>query len=593
MNVTTPATESLNEINSIIVAKKHPYLTLSNFAHRAEDLDALYKASGYQPIWLTNDTSKTNKNISTVIKLLVDAPNHGLNPANYDIQLLQEKLTALRPPLDLQSKDLALYDTAISLSLLRFMHDLHYGRVNPNDLNFNIQLRAEKTLDLPSLITNSLAQDTLSQLPSLIEPKLQQYQKLKQALIAYRAAEKVQPFKLLVKSPIQPGNPLPQSAELQQFLVAFGDLPADKLDNSTLIYSDTIVEGIKKFQKRHGIASNGVINKATTAAFNEPLSQRVTQIELAMERLRWLPEITEGRAVIVNIPAFQLSAFDDITQDTPTTTMRVVVGKAAKNKTPVLTADMRFVDFQPYWNVPFKIARDEILPKLIENPGYLSGQNMELISRSGRRIGGEDGESFAEQIRQGSMGIRQRPGKGNALGKVKFIFPNKNDVYLHDTPSVSLFSRARRDLSHGCVRVAHPEELAKFVLKDQEGWDTPSIEKALKSSRNQRIVLKNTIPVIFLYNTSFFDENNHLAFYPDIYRHDASLLEALKNQTDLSDKLLFAPKEVVPPTDEQNAEQPANTTNANQVTHTVESVAAADTKHVQTTVQKLDSTVSP
>jgi murein L,D-transpeptidase YcbB/YkuD len=269
--------------------------------------------------------------------------------------------------------------------------------------------------------------------------------------------------------------------------------------------------------------------------------------------------------------------------------MRVVVGKAAKNKTPLLTADMRFVDFQPYWNVPFKIARDEILPKLMVNPGYLSGQNMELISRSGKRIGGEDGESFAEQIRQGAMGIRQKPGKGNALGKVKFIFPNKSDVYLHDTPSVSFFSRARRDLSHGCVRVAQPEELAKFVLKNQDGWDTFSIEKALKSPKNQRVVLKNTIPVLFLYNTSFFDEHNNLTFYPDIYHHDATLLEALKTQTDLSDKVLFAPKEVLPPTEDQTV----NTTNANQITPAVESVATADTKHIQSAVQKPDSTVSP
>jgi murein L,D-transpeptidase YcbB/YkuD len=604
----TKPVEAINEINNIIAAKTHPYLALSNFTHRAEDLDALYKASGYQPIWLS-DANKAQKNIGEVVKLLQDASSYGLNAANYDTQLLQEKLSALKPPFDVHSKDLALYDTAISLSLLRFLHDLHYGRINPNDLNFNIQLRTEKTLDLPTLISSSLAQDSLSALPSLVEPKLQQYQKLKQALIAYRAAEKAQPsFKLLAKLPIQLGNPLPQSAELQHFLVAFGDLPADKVDNSSVIYTQSIADGVKNFQKRHGIAVNGVINKATAAALNEPLSQRAMQIELAMERLRWLPEITEGRAVIVNIPAFQLSAFDDITQDTPTKTMRVVVGKAAKNKTPLLTAEMRFVDFQPYWNVPFKIARDEILPKLAQNPGYLSGQNMELISRSGRKIGGDAGESFAEQIRQGSMGIRQRPGKGNALGKVKFIFPNKSDVYLHDTPSVSLFSRSRRDLSHGCVRVAQPEELANFVLKDQDGWNADSIKKALKSAKNQRVILKNTIPVLFLYNTAFFDEHNNLAFYPDIYHHDATLLEALKKQDDLSDKVLFAPKEVIPPTDEQKTDQieattpidSVNTANAKQVTSALQPVAAANTTQAipvlnpeKHSTSSTDSTVSP
>jgi L,D-transpeptidase YcbB len=582
VTATTPPTVAMNEVRSLIATKQHPYLTQSNFTNRAEDLDALYKTNNYQPIWLADD-GKANKNANEAIKLLEDATSHGLNPADYDALMLRQKFTALKSPLDVHSKDVALYDTAISLSLLRFIHNLHYGRINPRDLHFNIQLRTEKTLDLPSLIKTSLAEDTLSSLPSLVEPKLQQYQKLKQALISYRAPEKALPLKLDVKSSIRPGDPLPQGAEIQQFLSTLGDLPADKIDNTAMTYTDSMVEGVKKFQKRHGIKANGIINKATAAAFNAPLdqAQHITQIELAMERLRWLPEIAEGPAIMVNIPAFQLWAFDNIKQETPTTTMRVVVGKAAKNQTPVLTADMRFVDFQPYWNVPFKIARDEILPKLLENPDYLSGQNMEVVSRSGKSLG--DYGDFSEQIRQGSIGIRQRPGKGNALGKVKFIFPNKSDVYLHDTPSVSLFSRSRRDLSHGCVRVAHPQELAEFVLKNEGDWDVEAIKKAMKGGKNRRVVLKNTIPVLFLYNTSFFDEHNNLNFYSDIYHRDAELLEALKKHEDLSDHTLFAPKEVTPTESPAVEHIEAQTTNA-------ESVVAVNTKQVVPVVKNLATT---
>lgn len=589
-----PPAVAINEISSLIASKQHPYLTQSHFTYRAEDLDALYKTNNYQPIWIVDD-GKANKNADEVIKLLEAAAVHGLNPADYDTEMLRQKLTALKAPFDVHSKDVALYDTAISLSLLRFMHNLHYGRINPNDLHFNIQRRTEKTLDLPALINTNLAADTLSSLLSSVEPTLQQYQKLKQALASYRAPEKIPPLNLLVNKTIRQGDALPQSAELQKYLAAFGDIPSDKIDNTATTYTATMVEGVKNFQKRHSIKANGLINKATVAALNEPLTdaERITQIELAMERLRWLPEMTEGPAIMVNIPAFQLLAFDDIKQDIPTTAMPVVVGKAAKNQTPQLAADMRFVDFQPYWNVPYKIAKDEILPKLAADPEYLARQNMEFVSGSG----------------SSALRIRQRPGKGNALGKVKFIFPNASSVYLHDTPSVALFSRSRRDLSHGCVRVARPQELAEFVLKDQGGWDTDTIKKAM-GGKNRQVVLKKTIPVLFLYNTAFFDEHSNLTFYTDIYHRDAELLDALTKHQDLSDQVLFAPKEVPPSVEPieaeaAHAETVVATANTKQVIPVVESMATTNTAQVApvtsteeksasaAAVVKTDSTLSP
>lgn len=573
-----PPAVAINEISSLIASKQHPYLTQSHFTYRAEDLDALYKTNNYQPIWIVDD-GKANKNADEVIKLLEAAAGHGLNPADYDTEMLRQKLTALKAPFDVHSKDVALYDTAISLSLLRFMHNLHYGRINPNDLHFNIQRRTEKTLDLPALINANLAADTLSSLLSSVEPTLQQYQKLKQALASYRAPEKIPPLNLLVNKTIRQGDALPQSAELQKYLAAFGDIPSDKIDNTATTYTATMVEGVKNFQKRHSIKANGLINKATVAALNAPLTdaERIKQIELAMERLRWLPEMTEGPAIMVNIPAFQLLAFDDIKQDIPTTAMRVVVGKAAKNQTPQLAADMRFVDFQPYWNVPYKIAKDEILPKLAADPEYLARQNMEFVSGSG----------------SSALRIRQRPGKGNALGKVKFIFPNASSVYLHDTPSVALFSRSRRDLSHGCVRVARPQELAEFVLKDQGGWDTDTIKKAM-GGKNRQVVLKKTIPVLFLYNTAFFDEHSNLTFYTDIYHRDAELLDALTKHQDLSDQVLFAPKAVPPSVEPIEAEaahaEAVVAANTKQVIPVVESMATTNTAQVARTIQPVTNT---
>lgn len=528
------------EINTIFAAKQHPYLIRPNFQYRSQDIEALYKATGYQLLWLGN--AEAEKNILEALNLLDNASVEGLNPANYDSQILRQKLpSALTIAAD-DYKQLVLYDTAISLSLLRFLHDLHYGRVNPQGINYKLKLREKKLIDFPALIKDSLAHGTIKQLPSLVEPKLQQYQKLKSALADYRLlARKLPAFQLRIEKTINPGGTLRQIEELQHFLSSVGDMQEGNSGaGKSKRYTGKIVAGVKKFQLRHGFNADGVIGKGTEAAMNVPLSQRVTQIELAMERLRWLPEFNAGPNIIVNIPAFQLWAFDNIDQfNSEIANMKVVVGKALQNETPVLMADMRFIDFMPYWNVPYSIVKKEILPKLMQNPAYLDKENMELVNTSGK--GAMDvafiGSSI-EGLKQGTVRIRQRPGNKNALGRVKFIFPNMEDVYLHDTPSQPLFSKSRRDFSHGCVRVANPEGLAEFALKNQ--WSKEAIQQAMNNPKTQRVVLKKSIPVLFFYITAFFDQYNNLMFYQDIYGFDAVLLEALNKPGDLSDEVIFA-----------------------------------------------------
>ena len=532
-----------NAVTSIITSKHHPYLLRSDFQNRAEDIEVLYKMTGNKLLWLGNAQAK--KNIVDVLNLLENASANGLNSTSYDTRTLQQRLPLALSIAPDNYKQLALYDTAISISLLRFLHDLHYGRVNPKDINFNLKLREKKLIDLPALINSSLAQGTIGQLPELVEPKLKQYQKLKQVLATYRMlAKDPVPFQLFVNKSITPGGNLPQAEELREFLVKTGDLAEEQSDSNAKKsnrYTGNLVAGVKNFQLRHGMNADGVLGKGTVAAINVPLRQRVTQIELAMERLRWLPEPSAGASIIVNIPAFQLWAFDDIDEfDATMPNMRVVVGKALENQTPVLMAKMSFIDFMPYWNVPHNIVKKEILPKLMQNPGYLAGQNMELVTTFGNETKAVafTGSSIA-QLKQGTLRIRQRPGKKNALGKVKFIFPNKNDVYMHDTPSRSLFSKSRRDFSHGCVRVANPDQLAEFALKNQ--WSKETIQQALSTPKTRRVILKKSIPVTFFYVTSFIDQYNNLAFYSDIYGYDAVLQEALNKSGDLSDEAIFAP----------------------------------------------------
>jgi L,D-transpeptidase YcbB len=537
------------EITAIITAKQHPYLILSSFQNRTEDLDSLYKQSNHQLLWLDNENAE--KNITDTLDLLANAAFHGLNPKNYDSETLRQKLPlALKLESDAY-RELALYDTALSISLLRFLHDLHYGRVNPQGINFNLKLREKKLIDLPLLIKNSLAQDTLAKLPLSIEPKLKQYQKLKLALANYRQLAANTPlFKLDVKKTLHSGETHPQIAELSRFLSTIGDFPEYKTVGAkkSPLYAGAIVTGVRRFQKRHGLTADGNIGTSSVAAFNVPLSERVTQIQLAMERLRWLPELSVGASIIVNIPAFQLWAFDAIDQDgADIINMRVVVGNALKTQTPVLMAEMHFIDFMPYWNVPYSIIKNEILPKLIQNSNYLEKENMELVSvfRDGERPTAFNQETM-NLLKEGKLRIRQRPGGKNSLGRVKFIFPNKDDVYLHDTPANALFSKSRRDFSHGCVRVANPQKLAEFALKNQDTWNAETIQLAMSTPKTQRVILKKPIPVLFFYITAFFDQYDNLEFYPDIYGHDAVLLDALSKPDDLSDQSLFISTNTVP-----------------------------------------------
>ena len=526
------------ELSAVINAKSHPYLAHAGFSNRAEDLAALYKLADNKLLWLGNKLAE--QNTLQVIELLDAAAENGLNVANYDSNTLREKLpVALKLAAD-DYKQLALYDTAISLSLLRHLHDLHYGRVSPQGINYNLKLREKKLIDLSALIINSLKEGSIKQLPLLVEPTLPQYQKLKVALATYKLlAQKTVNLQLHAEKSINPGDSFPQINELQRFLVAVGDMQDETDGKQSIQYTDKIVKGIKKFQQQHGLGADGVMGKETIDALNVPLKDRVTQIELAMERLRWLPVFNSGPYIIVNIPAYQLWAFDDIDQNNANiTTMNVVVGKALDHQTPVLMAEMHFIDFNPYWNVPYNIVKKELLEKLQQHPNYLDKENMELVATFGN-----DTKSVAfnnssiEALKQGSLRIRQRPGKQNALGKIKFMFPNKDDVYLHDTPSHSLFAKSRRDLSHGCVRVENPQVLAEFALKDQ--WTKEEIQEALAIPKTQRVILKRSIPVLFFYTTAFFDPNNDLVLYSDIYGNDAILLEALKKSEDLSDQVIF------------------------------------------------------
>jgi len=253
-----------------------------------------------------------------------------------------------------------------------------------------------------------------------------------------------------------------------------------------------------------------------------PLTNKIDRLELALERWRWIPLGNQQPVIVVNVPEFQLRAYDE--EHNGVMTMRVLDGKAnGKNDTPLFGGRMQSVIFRPYWNVPASIERAELLPRIEGNPGYISSHAYEVVDANGRVAGGD----VVSGLRSGRLGIRQRPGAHNALGLVKFNFPNEYDVYMHDTPMVKLFSKERRDLTHGCIRVQKPEELAEWALRFNSGWDKDEIHAAMEGSRTVPVNLAHPFPVFIVYITAIADENGEAHFFEDIYGRDEALRQAL------------------------------------------------------------------
>jgi murein L,D-transpeptidase YcbB/YkuD len=497
-----------NPIGAILLGKHHPLLLRADFSRVSEFVGQIYQSTQFQPLWFT--ANRSEKNLNDLLSVLNNAPNDALKPANYDVERLKQFIAT--PTLD--SNTTASYDVALTVSLVRYLHDLRQGQVDPRDVQYPVHIAPKPPIDLAGLLKQHLSSQTLSELVGQFEPKAKQYQQLKQILNRLQqlgnqsGTAEFKPGKVL-----RPGDKHPQIAYLRQRLRAMGMIEGD---NDSKTYDNDLAAAVKKVQQQQGLKADGVIGSTTAALFNQSSREKVAQIELAMERARWIPDPTEGPMIVVNIPAFELWAFNSVDDPKPLN-MKVIVGKAPDKQTPVLWEEMKYLEFMPYWNIPSTIFKKEILPKAANNQGYLASQDIELVKH----------QNSEEQGGGSYLRARQRPGKKNPLGRVKFVFPNTADVYLHDTPGHAAFNRPRRDLSHGCVRVSEPEQLAQFVLGDQQGWDKETIKQAMSAPKTRHVSLKRAVPVLFYYATTFVDHENQLRFYPDVYGQDEQLKKAL------------------------------------------------------------------
>ncbi len=335
-------------------------------------------------------------------------------------------------------------------------------------------------------------------------PLNEQYKKLQSFIPVYYQLQKTnwdsisKPLK-----PLHTGDHDKIISAVKERLNKLGDLT---INDSSSFYDTSLLQAVNVFQKRMGIGVDGTIGAKMIDELNVTPAQRIRQIFVNLERMRWMPSENESRRIFVNIPEYKMYVFDSGRLNF---TMNVIVGTTA-NSTVIFSGNLKYIVFSPYWKVPAKIVRTEILPAMKKDTGYLRRNNME-------RIGGPDT----------LPSIRQKPGAGNSLGKVKFLFPNNYDIYFHDTPNRDLFSASSRSFSHGCIRVGEPKHLAEFLLQSDTSWSSIRIDTSMNSKKEIWVGLQKSVPVVIGYFTSWVDKNGLINFRKDIYGHDAKLADKL------------------------------------------------------------------
>ena len=483
-----------------------------------------YQKRGDAFAWI--EDRKPRREMDELIGVLQAADREGLDPALYNVATLtarrQEAGRGFLTTKGFDEAEAADLDVWLTYLYLRYASDLTNGLAGLSHADPKWKLRDKRTDPAP-VLEKALAEHRVAASLQELTPPHPQYTQLRDALAKYREIARRGGWPAVPEEvKLKPGQRHPAVAAIAKRLAASGDFTGtlvEKNDEQDPEYGLELQEAVKRFQRRHGLEPDAVVGRAVVAQMNVPADARVEQIALNLERWRWLPRDLGDRHILVNVPEYRLEVWEG---SRVPLTMRVVVGKK-DTPTPIFADDMTHVVFSPYWNVPPDIAKNETIPAALRDPAFLQRTSMEVLDKSGNVV--DPSSIDLDDVRD--YRFRQRPGSSNSLGLVKFMFPNQFNVYLHDTPADSLFARATRSFSHGCVRVEQPEQLARYVLSDKPEWTPERIAEAMQARTERTVKLTRPLPVYLGYWTARVSADGIVQFRDDLYGIDARQMTLL------------------------------------------------------------------
>jgi murein L,D-transpeptidase YcbB/YkuD len=480
-------------------------------------LAQLYQQRDYKPLW-------TDKNeVQKLLSAIAGTADDGLLPEDYHLSAL----TVLAASADRSdAAQAARFDLLATDALAQLAIHLHYGKTDPRQFDRNWNISAPIAAgDYLKLVSGVVSQSDPVAAAKDLAPHHWFYGQLKKALAAQRAYLAAGGWGMVeAGETLKPGMSDPRVPALRLRLAVTGEYTGTAPADPNL-YDDDLVKAAERFQELHGIDPDGAIGKKTVAELNVTARQRVDQLRINLERARWVLNQLGDEFIVVNISGFHLYV---VKGGVPVWDTRVMVGKTYR-QTPMFKSNMRTLVLNPTWTVPPTILKNDILPKAARDPSYITSRNMTVVSGGGEIID-PSSIDWAEARRRFPYNLVQGPGPDNALGQVKFLFPNEHAVYLHDTPHREGFSRADRAASSGCIRVEHPMDLTYYLLTDDKDWPRERVEQALEGGKTQNVSLKRTMPVVIMYWTAQLDRNGTMHFYPDLYNRDPPLLRALGSE---------------------------------------------------------------
>jgi murein L,D-transpeptidase YcbB/YkuD len=481
-------------------------------------LTEFYEQRRFEPAWTSQSQAEE------LLELIIAADADGLNPADYHRAAVAQGVEALAAAAELSPAERAELDILMTDALVRLAYHQRFGKINPYTLD--PQWNFKREFDATDPVTAIQAVIDAPSLKGQMEKVIRRgwfYNGMRDALARYRDIVAAGGWPTVPDGPtLRPGAADPRVAVIARRLAVTGDLPEEAVSASPDSYGPAIEQAVRRFQARHGLEADGIVGAGTLREMNVPAARRVQQLEINLERARWVLDDISERFVLVNIAGFRVYLVQDrqiVWQS------RVQVGRTYR-KSPVFRDEMKYLVFNPTWTVPYSIATRDLLPQIKGNPGFFEDRGFDLRDRAGKRV--EPASVDWSQVTPGRFPytLVQRPGPANAMGLVKFMFPNEYAVYLHDTPSRYLFDRADRTFSAGCIRVENPFELAEMLLGPDD-WNQEKLRQVLDTGKERTVFLSNPIPVLLLYWTAQPDPDGTVSFFRDVYERDAAILKAL------------------------------------------------------------------